>query len=255
LSALERFRDVLENQRLTAHFQPQVCLQSGQVTGCEVLARWATAQGDFIEPEVFLGLAEELDMLAELDRQILDLALSAFHAWKRDGLELPRISVNVSTSRLRDNALIRDLARRPDMPFGAVSFELLETTVVEDDHTLAWNIDRLREMGVSICVDNFGTGHAAMNAVLALRPERIKIDRQFVRDIPDDDRRVGMLRTLVDLVSQAGASSVIDGIETHAQHRKVAELGASEAQGFAIAAPMPRAEMDLWLRSRLARAS
>jgi len=250
LTALRDFRGALETGRLAAHFQPQVCPRSGRVAGCEVLARWSTDDGAAVEPAVFLALAEELDRLAELDRQVLDLALAALRDWRAAGLAPPRLSVNVSVNRLRDSTLIDELARRADLPRGALSFELLETAVAEHDTTLSWNIDRLREMGIGIEIDNFGTGHAAMSGVFAVRPDRIKIDRMFVRGVAEDPRRQDLLRALVDLVDRAGARTVIEGIETQADQHFVAGLDAEAAQGFAIAPPMPAPALARWLARR-----
>lgn len=141
-------------------------------------------------------------------------------------------------TRLRDSALIKTLQQRTDIPFGSLSFEALEAALIEGDPVIVRNVDDLREMGIGIEVDDFGTGHASLSAVLAIRPDRIKIDGHFVSDIETDSWKRTFLQVLIALSAQADASTIIEGVETEDQVHIVREMGAAEIQGFAVARPM-----------------
>jgi Amt family ammonium transporter len=247
LVALKEFREAMETEQICVYYQPQLDLVTQRIVGCEALARWNHPALGILPPSEFMPFAEELGLLAELDSQVLDLAVAAHAAWRDGGHDIPRISVNVSANRLRDNALIETLRQRTDLPFGSLSFEVLETALVEDDPMIIWNVDNLREMNIGIEVDDFGTGHASLSSVLAIRPDRIKIDRKFVIDIENDLSKREFLRALIDLSARADAATIIEGVETQDQMRIVRELGASEVQGFAVAPPMSSDALMKWL--------
>jgi Amt family ammonium transporter len=130
-------------------------------------------------------------------------------------------------------------------------FEVLETHFVENTATLQWNVDRLREFGIGIEIDNFGTGHASLGSVFALRPDRIKIDPMFTQAIDSDGDQRSLLEGLVDLVKRSGSHPVVQGVETEAQIAVLKEMGVGEVQGYAIANPMPRDELSGWLDREL----
>ena len=255
LAALSEFRAGLEGDQFHPVFQPQFDALTLEVTGCEVLARWTHPTKGTLGPQHFVPLAEELGLLGVLDGQMLDKALRAFHAWGAMGCPVPRISVNVSATRLSDSGLVEELARRDDLPRGALSFEILETALLRDDETLRWNVDRLTDLGIGIEVDDFGTGHASLASVVALEPVRIKIDRMFTIGIETDPRRRDLMAALIALVRRLDAEVVVEGVEHAAQMDVLRALGAAELQGFALAMPMDFAEMTAWLRTAPVRAA
>ncbi len=255
LSALEAFRAALEEDQLEAFFQPQINAQTGALTGCEALARWRGPDGTVRNAAEFMPLAEELGLMQEVDRKILELAGEAVSAWAENGTPVPRISVNVSVARLLEPSLIEELSQwQADCP-ARLSLEVLETVFIDHDDNLAWQADGLRDIGVDLEIDDFGTGHASISAVLALQPARIKIDSIFVSEIEENSTRLGVLRSLVDLAHQLGAQPVIEGVEKDAQIETIRNLGPLEIQGFAVAHPMDFDTMTCWLTDNQARLS
>lgn len=252
LRILEEFRAALRGGAVSAYFQPQFSLSSNALCGCEVLARWHHPEHGLVSPGDFIPLARELGLLAELDRCILDQALQALNRWDQSGLHLPRISVNVSMSRLRQKDLLEELANRRDLPRGRISFEMLETVFADDDDALKWNTDRLKEMGIGVEIDDFGTGHAAISSVVSLNPDRIKIDRFFVRGIGHSQSSRDILKVLIDFTKLTGAVCLVEGVETIEQRDIISTLGGDEIQGFVLARPMPRDEMQMWLERHYA---
>lgn len=250
LASLVSFRDALNREEIDAYFQPQINARTGEVTGCEALARWRHPERGILAPGEFLPLAEELGMLHLVDRRVLDLSVAAMTDWARAGTPVPRVSINVSKARLLEPSLLEDLRRRSAACPGVLAIEVLETVFVDDDRLLMWQVDTLRDIGIGIDIDDFGTGRASISAVLALRPDRIKIDRRFVMDIETSAAKRDLLISLVELCVRLNASPLIEGLETEAQIEIVRRMGSIDVQGFGVAYPMDRTDMTRWLADR-----
>ena len=165
------------------------------------------------------------------------------------------MSVNVSFRRLLDDELIRSLARL-DIPRGVVSFELLESIFLDDlDDTATWNIDAIRDMGIGLSIDDFGTGHASIISLLKLRPDRLKIDRQFLEQIENSPSQRNLLRSLIDIGKSLGIKVVAEGGETAAQARILAELGCDMLQGYALLRPASAGVMERLLEAQSVRSA
>jgi diguanylate cyclase (GGDEF)-like protein len=247
LRALEEFRTAIEKDQLAAYFQPQIDAHTGALTGCEALARWKHPNGTVLGPDAFIPLAEELGLMPQVDRRVLQLAVEAAHVWQQASTPVPRISVNVSAARLMEPGLFCELEQYTHSCPSKISIEILETVFVDNDNELGWQADKLRDLGVDIEVDDFGTGHASISAVLSLRPTRIKIARIFVSDAAQDPQQLDVLRSLVDLSKRMGSEVIIEGVETAEQLAAVQSLGPIEIQGYLIAKPMDVTSMSDWL--------
>ena len=174
----------LERNEFIAYYQPQFDAHTLDVVGVEALARWQHPTEGIKAPDSFLPIAEELNVVATIDRLILEQSLAALDALGRAwGFSVPRASVNVSLRRLHDEDLINGL-RQLDIAPGRISFELVESIYLdESDGVVAWNIDQLKELGIDVEIDDFGTGYASIVSLQKLRPTRLKIDRQLVHPI------------------------------------------------------------------------
>ncbi|MEL6316022.1 MAG: EAL domain-containing protein, partial [Pseudomonadota bacterium] len=170
----------LERGEFFPVYQPQVDAANGALVGLETLARWRHPERGVLAPSVFLKIAEDLGVLAEIDEQMLKAARRDLDALQRLGAGRPRMSVNVSARRLRDEELIAKV-RDLDFAPGDLSFELLETIFLDDaDEVVADAVLQLRALGIGIEIDDFGTGHASILGLANLQPDRLKIDRHFV---------------------------------------------------------------------------
>lgn len=249
LRALEEFRTALKEDQLIAYFQPQIDARTGELTGCEALARWKHPNGSVLGPDAFIAIAEELGVMPEVDRRVLQLAVAAANYWQKTSTPVPRISVNVSAARLMEPGLFDELKRCTNACASRISLEILETVFVDHHHEIDWQADNLRDLGVDIEVDDFGTGHASISAVLSLKPARIKIARTFVADIDRDPVRCDVLRSLIDLCKRMGSNVIVEGVETAEQLSVLKGLGSVEVQGYKIARPMDAMSMSEWLLS------
>lgn len=252
MGLVKDFKSAIENDEIRVLFQPQVDAKTGMLAGCEALARWEHPRRGLLSPDVFVPIASEVNLLAELDRRVLDLALEAYWDLHRRNITLPKISVNVSAARLAHAGLIEELKDRRDIPRGALAFELLETVfldTVNDEYGL--QIDALKEMGISIEIDDFGTGHASIAGVLALKPDRLKIDRMFATEIDRRPARRDLMRGLIEMAASVGVDTTVEGVETLAEAEVLAELGAGILQGYAFGRPMDLDSLIAWAMDRL----
>jgi EAL domain-containing protein (putative c-di-GMP-specific phosphodiesterase class I) len=228
----------LERNEFLPYFQPQFDATTLDITGVEALARWQHPTEGLLTPDFFLKTADELNVVATIDRIILEQALWQSCRWAANGIAIPKISVNVSSSRLHDDELIESLSGLDFAP-GALSFELLESIFLdESDEAVARNIRRLKRRGIEIEIDDFGTGYASIVSLLKLRPRRLKIDRQLVKPIVRSGRQRHLVSSIIDIGRSLGIEVIGEGVETREHARILAKLGCNALQGYALARPM-----------------
>lgn len=174
----------VDRREFSVVYQPQVDARTEHIVGVEALLRWHHPERGVLTPREFLSTAEDLGIVGVIDRMVMQQATQDDAGWQSRGLKIPRIAVNVSGRRLRDPALPGDIRQGSIAP-DRLSVEILESVFVdEEDQVLSWNIDQLREMGVEIELDDFGTGHSSIVGLIRLKPTRLKIDRHFVDQAP-----------------------------------------------------------------------
>jgi EAL domain-containing protein (putative c-di-GMP-specific phosphodiesterase class I) len=182
-------------------------------------------------------------VVSSIDHAILKHALGDYRGWQRQGGIVPDISVNVSFRRLLDDQLLESL-KTLNMPDGVVSFELLESIYLDDvEDIVGWNIAGIRDLGIGLSIDDFGTGHASILGLLRLRPDQLKIDRQFLDGIEASSSQRGLVRSLIDIGKSLGIKVVAEGVETQRQASILTELGCDLLQGYALAKPMSGADL------------
>jgi diguanylate cyclase (GGDEF)-like protein len=223
----------IEQGQFVAWYQPQFDARTMQISGVEALARWQHPTRGVVSPDQFMPIAEDLNVVATIDRMILEQTLAWMQLWRARGLVVPRASVNVSGRRLRDENLIRSL-RKLDIAPGSISFELVESTYLdESDDIVAWNIEQIRGLGIDLEIDDFGSGYASIVSLLKLKPRRLKIDRQLVMPVVEGDSQRQLIASIIDIGHSLGIHVVAEGVETEEHGRIVTELGADTLQGYA----------------------
>lgn len=239
----------LERNEFVAWFQPQFNAHTLDVVGVEALARWQHPTEGIKAPDAFMPIAEELNVVATVDRLILEQSLEALARWDRMGLNVPRTSVNVSLRRLNDEDLINGL-RQLDIQPGRLSFELVESIYLDEgDAVVGWNIDRIKELGIDVEIDDFGTGYASIVSLQKLRPTRLKIDRQLVNPILVDQGQRQLLASIVDIGKSMGIEVVAEGVETMEHAAILRDLGCDILQGYAFCRPLAAADLENFLRA------
>jgi diguanylate cyclase (GGDEF)-like protein/PAS domain S-box-containing protein len=237
----------IEQNEFFPYFQPLFDAQSMALVGVEALARWRHPDRGILPPASFLRIAEDLNVVTAIDRVILEQTLKHFAGWRAAGLDVPSVSVNVSFRRLHDQQLLSNL-RDLDIAPGTLSFELLESIFLDElDDIARFNIDQIREMGIDINIDDFGTGHASIISLLKLRPTRFKLDRAFLEALTSSASQRRLVRSIIEIGKSLGIKVVAEGIESMEQAHILRELGCDIVQGFAFARPMPAGEFEQFM--------
>ena len=245
----------VEQAEFIPYYQPVVDARTHEPVGVEALVRWRHPTDGLLAPSRFLKIAEDLNVLPAIDRDVLIAAINDLDRWQAQGLPIQSVSVNVSFRRLSDENLIPSL-RKLDIRPGTVSFEFLESIFLDEfDDRVAWNIDAIKEMGIGIDVDDFGTGHTSFVSLLRLMPRRFKIDRQLIEPVASNEGQRRLVASIVDIGRTLGIKVVAEGVETMDQARVLGEMGCDFLQGYAFARPMPAAELEQWLRGTRRRAA
>ena len=240
----------LEKGEFVAHYQPQLCADTHEIVGVEALARWNHPTQGLLAPAAFMKIAEELGVVATLDRVVLEQTLRDIDRWQEAGVVIPRASVNVSARRLHDEELIASLSGMAIRP-GTLSFELVESIFLdEQDELITWNIDRIKDLGISIEIDDFGTGHASIVSLLKLRPQRLKVDRQLVMPIVRSPAQRKLVGSIIDIGRSLGVEVLAEGVETLEHARILRQLGCNALQGYAFARAMSAEDIVSFARQR-----
>ncbi|WP_439617624.1 bifunctional diguanylate cyclase/phosphodiesterase [Shinella sp.] len=240
----------LERGEFHPFFQPQFDAETLEIVGVEALARWNHPKRGFIAPDTFLPVAESLNVVARIDEAILDQALFQAMRWEGQGLGIPRVSVNVSCQRLRDENLIAKLKAMNIRP-GTLTFELLESISFDTaDDGLKQAIEEIKALGIDIEIDDFGTGHASIISLLELSPKRLKIDRRLVQPLLESTAQQSLVRSIIEIGKVRDIETVAEGVETLAHAELLRRLGCHTLQGYAFARPMGAEDFLVFAKAR-----
>ncbi|QDL91113.1 EAL domain-containing protein [Paroceanicella profunda] len=244
----------VEQRAFEPFFQPQVTLEEGALVGFECLARWRIDAQTVHEPSAFLDFAERGGLLVEIERMILARALDSLRDWRREGLAVPRLSINASVQHLRRPDFVTHLKwelDRRDLAPPDLAVEVLETMLITDeDDPAARNIARLHDAGFVVELDDFGTGHAALANLSRLRIHSVKLDRSLVAPLAHDARMTAIVRAILSLARELDIAVIAEGAETAADLVRLRELGCRVVQGYGIARPMSAEAAHAWLAER-----
>ncbi|MFC4524877.1 sensor domain-containing phosphodiesterase [Cupriavidus pinatubonensis] len=223
-------------------YQPQVRLADGSLTGAEALIRWLHPQHGLLSPAAFLPALEEGALAVSAGSWILDEACAQAALWRRSGAKDFRIGVNLFGAQLRaddlDSQVVSALERH-GLPPQALELEITENIVLEGDDRAVETLQRLRDHGVAIAFDDFGTGYASLSLLKRFPLTRIKIDRSFVQHIHESDRDAAIVRALLDMARSFGLETIAEGVETKEQRDTLHRLGCEEGQGYLFGRPLP----------------
>ncbi len=234
-------------------YQPQVRLADGALAGAEALLRWRHPERGLLAPGAFISVLEEGELAPVLGEWILETACAQGAAWHR---RLPgfRMGVNLFAVQLRSSDLasvVRGVLSRTGLPAEALELEITETVVLGDDASWIKRLRRLRDLGVGLAFDDYGTGYASLSLLKRYPVTRLKIDRSFVRDLGGDPGNAAIVETVLSLGTRFGLDVIAEGVETADQERGLLALGCEEAQGYRYGRPVPAATFSASLVDRV----
>jgi EAL domain-containing protein (putative c-di-GMP-specific phosphodiesterase class I) len=249
----------LARGELRMHLQPQVTAADGVPVGAEALLRWWHPQRGWVPPDEFVAVAEQQRLIVPIGEWMIREAARQVRRWLNEGLAPERIGsigVNLSTLQFERDDFVANVARvlREEGVAGEhLELELTERMVLDDFERVAERLQALRGLGVRIAVDDFGTGYSSLGQLRALPVDKVKIDRVFVKDLPGDPGAEAVLHAIVQMAQGLRIKVLVEGVETEAQRRFLANAGCDSLQGHAISPAMPADDYGRWLAAAAAR--
>ncbi|HEU5250458.1 MAG TPA: EAL domain-containing protein, partial [Thermoanaerobaculia bacterium] len=248
-----RLRKALETGQLFLEYQPVVEIQRQRIVGAEALLRWNCPGLGPIAPAEFITIAEEsLSLITPIEGWVLETACRQMRKWTDEGLSGLRLSVNASRSQLRQSNFAAKVARvleTTGLPSRQLQLELTENGVIAEDPSTLRQLSELKELGVSLAIDDFGTGSSALGYLRKFPVDMVKIDRSFIRRIPDNRQDEAFVSAVIAMAHCLGIRVVAEGVETEEQLAFLRRSGCDEVQGFLFA----KSQSSEGLRRLLAR--
>lgn len=251
LSLESALRRALEREQFSLNYQPKVDMETGQITGVEALLRWSHPDLGNISPAQFIPLAEETGLIVPIGRWVLNEACAQAMAWQRRGLLPLSMAVNLSPRQFADEHLLQDvdeaLAASGMSPV-LLQLEVTESMMMRNVGRALKVLDAIQSRGIRLAIDDFGTGYSSMSLMKHFPIDTIKIDRSFVRDLPQDSEDQAIAQAIISMGKALGMTVVAEGVENAEQEAFLRAHGCDEMQGFLIAKPLPAKQMAELLR-------
>ena len=237
-----RLHRALANEEFVLHYQAQVDMRNGQLVGCEALVRWHSATEGLVAPDRFIPLAEETGLIVPLGEWVLRQACAQSQSWRASGLADLTIAVNLSGRQLRALDLVERVTRvlqETGLPAERLKLELTESMIMDQREQALERLRALKALGVRLSIDDFGTGYSSLAYLKRLPIDELKIDRDFVRDIPEDSSDMEIAATIIAMARNLRLNVIAEGVETQEQCDFLTRQGCMAGQGYLFGRPLP----------------
>lgn len=232
----------LEREEFMLFYQPEYNLHTKEVIGVEALVRWPHPTYGFISPEVFIPIAEKSKQIYELERWILNKALQQKQQWETEGLEHIELSINLSSKTLESEVnfqKIENIISSYQVNYSKITIEITETVIIAQVDKAIERLKRLRSYGIKIALDDFGTGYSSLTHIMMLPIDIIKIDRSFIRSLPEGTEQSAITQNILALAHDLNYRVVAEGIETEEQLEYLKKISCEGGQGYLLCKPQP----------------
>lgn len=232
----------LENDEFVLHYQPRVDVMTGSIVGAEALLRWRHPRLGLLFPAQFIALAEETGLIVPIGEWVLRTACAQSMKWQRDGLPRIAIAVNISPLQLRQGSIVESVEKTlAETGLGPDELELdiTESVITREPGEVIKSLDKLRETGVRISIDDFGAERSSLSRLKKLPADILKIDRSIVRDITEDPDAAANVGAIIAMAHALKLTVIAEGVETLDQLEFLRSLKCSEMQGYFVGRPAP----------------
>lgn len=239
---LKELKSAIENDELELYYQPKFSFKDSSIFGVEALIRWNSKKLGFLSPEVFIALAEESTEIVDIGRWVIQTAARDFAKWRELGIDIKQISINVSNIQFeRDNVvkLLKNAIEKYNLKPGDLEVEITESYIHKNSEHALKILKEIRSIGVDLAMDDFGTGYSSMSYLRRLPLSRLKIDKAFIDELPDNKDDAEITKVIVELAKIMNLSTTAEGIETKEQIEFLKDLGCDEGQGYICSKPLP----------------
>lgn len=240
----------MNTDELVVFFQPIVSMKTGLTTKCEALLRWQHPEQGLLAPNAFLSTAEDYGLIRAIDTRVLDQACKGCRTMRDEGLDVG-VSVNLSSTSLGNEDVVDQIVTALttyDLMPESLSVEITEDAVVDNDEKTLEILNQIRDMGVRLSIDDFGTGYSSLSYLKRLPVRELKIDRAFIRDLPDDETVRSIVISIVGMCRGMGVSTVAEGVEDMTQYQMATNVGCDYVQGYLIAQPLSEKDVIEFLK-------
>ncbi|XOV78849.1 MAG: EAL domain-containing protein [Aestuariibacter sp.] len=251
LKRINEIRKALEKEQFELYYQPQIDLQSLKIVGAEALIRWNHPKEGVLSPFAFIGIAEETGLIHEISKWVIATGCEQLKKWQNNHKQLT-LSLNVSPKDFRYDDLHKIVGEqlqlhsiKPEL----LELELTENGLMETSVRIKDLLQQLKSLGISLAVDDFGTGHSSISYLKHFPVDKLKIDRSFVIDLANDASDRMITETIVDMAKNFNLTVVAEGVETDTQQDLLRELGCHIAQGYLYSKPIPIKQFEKLLKA------
>jgi diguanylate cyclase (GGDEF)-like protein/PAS domain S-box-containing protein len=254
ISLENQLRQAIPNCEFELYYQPQVSVSGNRIVGLEALLRWRHPIHGLLSPNSFIDMAEESGFISEITDWVLAEACSQLARWRSIGLGDIRVSVNVSPKEFNQYNVVDRITSnviKYALPADVLEVEITENLPVDDVSGVIDKMRLLREHGIRISIDDFGTRYSSLNYLRRFPINAIKIDKSFVHDLSEEKNASPIIHAIIGIARGFGLNLVAEGVETMYQMKTLSELGCDEMQGYLFSQPVPAAEIEHFLRDSL----
>lgn len=249
-------RVAIRNNEFKLFYHVQTDMTTQQLVGVECLIRWFHQKKGFIPPDKFIGLAEENGLIVPIDRWVLTEAMAQYQRWQKQGLDVGIMSVNLSAVQLAQRDFLQFVEQNVQF-YGIepekLMFEVTETAIMRSPEQSIELLNQLKRLGCSLALDDFGTGLSSLSYLKKLPVDKIKIDRTFIKDIPEDVEDMNLTKTIIAMAKNLNLKLIAEGVETESQIDFLIQNGCHQAQGYYYHKPCDAEEMSGILKGNESR--
>jgi EAL domain-containing protein (putative c-di-GMP-specific phosphodiesterase class I) len=248
----ETLREALLLNQFVLHYQPYRNLATQKIAGVEALIRWQHPEDGLIYPGHFIHYAERSHLIDSIGEWVLWQACVQMSRWQALGIDVPSISVNVSPRQLNNLSfatLVQTILNTTNLTPEKLDLEITESTEAIDEKSMCNTVASLRQVGVKISIDDFGTGFSSLARLRIMQVDRIKIDRSFVSDLILSTKDACLVQSMIHLAQQLEISVIAEGIEDAETLVRIQAMGCDEGQGYYFAKPLSSNECEKYLRT------
>jgi diguanylate cyclase (GGDEF)-like protein/PAS domain S-box-containing protein len=249
-------KEAIKNEDFVIYYQPQFDVSIDKLVGIEALLRWEHPQKGLLLPQAFIELAEETGMIIEMDRWVMKTAMQQIAHWYELGLNPGVLALNLSIKQLESSDFLQVLeATMAKYSFKAkwLELEITEGQMLKKIEEVIEKLDKVNQMGISISIDDFGTGYSSLSLLKRLPIHRLKIDRSFVQNIPENEEDIAIIKAIIALAKSMKLNLIAEGVETLEQSDFLVQSGCDNIQGYYYNPPLSIKDVEVLLTQRRER--
>lgn len=244
----QRLVNAIDNQYFEFYYQPIVDIKKQSIVGAEALIRCVEPEGNILQPDQFIPLAEKLGLIEEIDAIVIDRVFSQVSEWQNSTFVIRHISINLS-AKIFANAdflirLLEEKLKAYKISAALIKIEITEGMLVSNFETVISTMHRLKSLGFTLAIDDFGTGFSSLNYLKQFPVDVLKIDRTFIFDMHDSDKNKSIVKSIIDLAHNLGFSVIAEGVEEAEHANQLSVMGCEEYQGYYFSKPLPVPEFE-----------